>query len=152
MLVSSDLECIDSLDELARLAGSASDLFVRWSSSPAQDQATGLSFDELTGVELPGLSVNSLAVETWWEDRPFKLWLARRLYDYRHLRGMRAADVRPWVLEGDIVGRGPDNEPLVRCRKAIAWLGSRTIAEATHLIESLSPEWGTLSRAGHAGE
>jgi hypothetical protein len=105
-----------------------------------------MSFDELTGVELPGLSANALAVEPWWQDRPLRLWLARRLYDYRHLRRTRGAEVQPWVLEGRVVGRGPDNEPLVECREPIAWLSERVIAEATELIEAQPAEWGTLSR------
>jgi hypothetical protein len=145
--VSADLDCIDSLDELARLAAGRIDLFVRWSRSPELDQETGLSFDELTGVELPGLSANALAIEAWWRDRPLKLWLARRLYDYRHLREMRSPDVRPWVLSGAIVGRGPDNEPLVRCHEPLAWLGDRAIAEATDLIEAQPSEWGSLNRS-----
>ena len=144
--MATDLDYIDSLDDLARLAAGRDDLFVRWSRSPAQDQQTGLSFDELTGVELPGLSVNSLATEPWWQNRSLKLWLARRLYDYRHLRTVRGADVQPWVLEGTIVGRGPDNEPLVRCQTPIAWLSSRLIAEATAMIEALPSQWGSLNR------
>ena len=145
--VTADLECIDSLDELAQLAVRQPDLYVRWSDNPDRDRDTGLSFDELTGVELPGLSANGLAVEPWWRHRPLRLWLARRLYDYRHLPGMRGPDVRPWILEGEIVGRGPDNEPLVRCRRMIAWLSDRVIAEATALIEAEPSEWGTLSRS-----
>jgi hypothetical protein len=51
--MSADLDCIDSLDELARLAAGRIDLFVRWSRSPALDQETGLSFDELTASNFP---------------------------------------------------------------------------------------------------
>lgn len=145
--MSTDLECIDSLDDLAQLADGREDLFIRWSQSPAHDRKTGLSFDELTGVELPGLSANSLAVEPWWRDRPLKLWLARRLYDYGHLRHMRGPDVRAWVFTGTVVGRGPDNEPLVHCREPMAWLSDRVIAEATSLIELQPSEWGTLDRS-----
>lgn len=54
--------------------------------------------------------------------------------------------MRPWVLAGEIVGRGPDNEPLVCCNEPIAWLGDKVIAEATALIEAQPSEWGTLSR------
>ncbi|WP_419249020.1 DUF6098 family protein [Streptomyces canus] len=36
--------------------------------------------DELNGVSLPGLSANLLGVEEWWQDRPVRLRVARRLY------------------------------------------------------------------------
>jgi hypothetical protein len=50
-------------------------LFVRWSPDCARDLADENSVDELTLVPLPGLSMNGLAVEPWWEDHPFDVWL-----------------------------------------------------------------------------
>lgn len=67
-----DLPTIGGLDELAELvehSRQSRDLYVRWSRGPAADLAgeprAGSSRDSLTGVPLPGLSVNSLAVEQW---------------------------------------------------------------------------------------
>src|SRR5579884_1139139 len=122
-----DLPTVGSLSELARLLqeeeGNGS-LFVRWSEGPDADLRREHSVDELTRTELDGLSANSLAVEPWWGDRPVETWLARRIYDYLHLRARRGpAEVRPWVLDGEEVGRGPDNEPLVRPRRPVAWIG-----------------------------
>src|SRR3954447_23207695 len=116
------MRSIETLEELVALAAHQDDLFVRWSADPAADQTRGSSVDELTGVELPGLSANPLRVGSWWQARPLDVWVARRLYDYQHLRERRGHETRPWVLSGDIVGRGPDNEPLVHCHKAVAWL------------------------------
>jgi len=97
-------------------------------------------------VELPGLSANSLAVEPWWGDRSVRLWVARRLYDYAHLRERRGADIRPWVLEGEEVGRGPDNEPLVRGDRPVGVLEDGVIEDAVRLVQSEEGEWGPLDR------
>ncbi|HVV24044.1 MAG TPA: DUF6098 family protein, partial [Pseudonocardiaceae bacterium] len=86
------LPTVASLDELVTLVErfqSDDALYVRWSKGPAADLAQPASKDGLTGVELPGLSANPLRVEPWWGDRSLRLWLARRLYDYRHLRDLR---------------------------------------------------------------
>jgi hypothetical protein len=100
-------------------------------------------------VPLPGLSANSLTVEQWWADRSPRLWVARRLYDYRHLRHQRGPGVRPWVLLGDQCGRGPDNEPLVKVCRPIAWIGDTALAEAQQTVEAQgSAEWGPLDRRG----
>src|SRR4051794_25256756 len=143
--VTEELPTIHSLDELAELAGSGEHLYVRWSRGPQYD-ASRTSKDELTGVELPGLSANPLKVEPWWEGHPLRTWLARRLYDYRHLAGQRGEGVRPWVLEGRVVGRGPDNEPLIECARPIAWLSDQVVREATEEIEAQPADWGSLNR------
>lgn len=144
------LPVVDRLDELAALVEKGDDLYVRWSKGPEADLTQPpeqTSRDALTGVTLPGLSANPLAVEPWWGDRPVRLWVARRLYDYRHLRELRGPGVRPWVLRGEEIGRGPDNEPLVRCHEPIAWIAEDALAEAEALIDAQqSPEWGPLDR------
>ncbi len=142
------LPTITRLDELADLVQSAADdIYVRWSEGPDVD-AEQSSRDALTGVPLPGLSANSLAVEPWWGDRSVRLWVARRLHDYRHLRDVRGPSVRAWVLSGDLRGRGPDNEPLVVCRRPIAWVADSALEECAELIARQAPaeDWGTLDR------
>jgi hypothetical protein len=149
------IRTIGSLDELAALVESTPperELYVRWSRGPDADLANGQdeqsSRDSLTGVTLPGLSANPLRVEPWWGDRSRRLWVARRLYDYRHLRDLRGAGVRPWVLVGVECGRGPDNEPLVICHEPIAWVSERALRECEEAIEEQhSQEWGPLNRA-----
>jgi Family of unknown function (DUF6098) len=143
--VSDDLTVLNTLDELIEQVGSGEGLYVRWSRGPAYD-ASKNSKDELTGVELPGLSANPMQVEPWWQGRPMRTWLARRLYDYRHLAGQRGPGIRPWLLEGREVGRGPDNEPLVECLRPIAWISDELVHEATEEIDEQPAEWGTLNR------
>jgi hypothetical protein len=137
--------------DVVRGSGPGERLFVRWSRGPEVDLACGpeqSSKDALTGVDLPGLSANPLAVEDWWGDRPLRLWVARRLYDYHHLRELRGPGVRPWLLVGEQCGRGPDNEPLVQCRRPVAWVSERALHEADREVAAqASDEWGPLHRA-----
>ncbi|HEX8864120.1 MAG TPA: DUF6098 family protein, partial [Lentzea sp.] len=128
-----ELPTITDLAQLVRLLGD--DVYVRWSKGPDADAAS-VSRDSLTGVELPGLSASPLRIEPWWGERSHELWVARRLYDYRHLRELRGPDVRAWVLRGDEVGRGPDNEPLVRCLEPLAWVADSVLHECSELVEA----------------
>ena len=143
---------IEVLDQLAALVQrSPDDLYVRWSRGPHADlSASGdqRSSDGLTGLPLPGLSANPLRIEPWWGDRPVRLWVARRLYDYRHLREQRGPGVRPWVLEGEERGRGPDNEPLVVCGRPVAWISDAAMRECEEIVDAeAATDWGPLHRA-----
>jgi hypothetical protein len=154
------LPTIDDLGELAALLERGDpdgELYVRWSKGPDVDladdaQLVRSSRDALTGVSLPGLSANPLRVEPWWGGRSTRLWVARRLYDYRHLRELRGPGVRPWVLVGEECGRGPDNEPLVTCRRPVAWVSEQALRQSeTAVDEQGCDEWGPLHRADHDG-
>jgi len=136
---------VHRLDDLVDLVESEPALYIRWSRGPGYDVGS-TSRDELTGVPLPGLSASPLAVEDWWGDRSLRMWVARRLYDYRHLREQRGPGVRPWVLKGHEVGRGPDNEPLVACDEPLAWLDDAVVEEGVRLVEAQPAPWGSLRR------
>ena len=140
-----DLPTIDTIDELAELVDDRTDLYLRWSKGPERDRERR-SRDALTGVELPGLSANALAVESWWGDRSRRVWVARRLYDYQHLQDRQGSRTRPWVLAGRECGRGPDNEPLVEDVTPIAWIAPEVAEEAREVIEHLNDDWGSLDR------
>ncbi|MEV8569092.1 DUF6098 family protein [Streptomyces sp. NPDC051322] len=135
-----------SLDELGSLVVERQDLYVRWSGGPAADLCSPTSTDHLTGVPLPGLSVNALALEPWWGDRPVGLWVARRLYDYSHLRRDRDGDVRPWTLSGREAGRGPDNEPLLCEVRPVSWIDLAVIDDAVREVMRLRRSWGPMRR------
>ncbi|MFC4062314.1 DUF6098 family protein [Planomonospora corallina] len=138
---------ITSLEELASLLNERRGLFIRWSRDLEKDEAEGCSRDSLTGAALPGLSANPLDVEDWWGDRPARLWAARRLHDYSHLRRERGPGVQAWVLSGREVGRGPDNEPLIQCDEPVAIVDEAVMKEAEELIDSQgSDAWGPLDR------
>src|SRR4051812_2946677 len=122
-----EMACIDDLDDLVRLVADVPELLLRYSRGPVAD-AGRPSRDYEAGVDLPGLSVTTLREEPWWP-RPAADWVARRVCKYLSLT--RAGDERrPWVLTGQIVGHGPDHEPLVIDPQPIAWLGDRLIAQA----------------------
>jgi uncharacterized protein DUF6098 len=139
-----EMTTAETLDELTELAREHTALFVRWSRGPSAD-AAGRSMDDLTGERLPGLSANPLSVEPWWGG-PLRLWIARRLFDYSHLEHAKGPGVRPWVLEGHEVGRGPDNEPLVACDRPLAWVSDRVIREAVRAVQEQNARWGPLRR------
>lgn len=121
-----EMVVIGSLAELAGLLGMLGEpAFVRFSGGPEAD-ASGTSLDKESGCTLPGLSVNPLTPEPWW-DRPAEHWLARQLCQYAHLGG---GGRYGWVLTGDVVGRGPDSEPLVRDFRAVARLADGVLREA----------------------
>jgi hypothetical protein len=73
-------------------------------------------------------------------------WLARRLYDYRHLVELRGEGTRPWVLTGDQVGRGPDNEPLIANCDLVAGIDGSVIDDAVALVDAMPADWGSLRR------
>lgn len=143
------LDVITTLEQLAGLLADRPSLYVRWSADPEGDEASPHSADGLTGARLPGLSANPLAVQEWWGDRPVILWAARRLHDYSHLERARRPGARPWVLEGEEVGRGPDNEPIVARPTAVALIDKRVLDEAEDLLKrDANAEWGPLGREG----
>ncbi|MGW2458656.1 DUF6098 family protein [Streptomyces sp. NPDC004457] len=143
-----DLPVMSTLAEVARLVERHQGLYVRWSKGPGTDLDAASSIDELTGVPMPGLSANPLDVEKWWEDRSVELWVARRLYDYAHLPHDKGPGVRPWVLRGREMGRGPDNEPLVAEVEPLCWIADEVIDVARDAVARQEREWGTLRRGG----
>ncbi len=79
-------------------------------------------------------------------DRPVRVWVARRLYDYSHLPREKGPGVRPWALRGEETGRGPDNEPLVRDVQPVGWIDARVIEEAAAEVARQEGVWGPLRR------
>ncbi|MFF7813645.1 DUF6098 family protein [Streptomyces sp. NPDC007945] len=144
----SPMPSLSTLDDVARLVADRHDIYVRWSRGPDPDLRSASSADDLTGVRLPGLSASALGIEDWWEERPARLWVARRLYDYCHLPRLKDPLTRPWLLRGREVARGPDNEPLVSDVEPLAWVDDDVITEAVDLVEQQPGRWGSLDRHG----
>lgn len=118
---------IQSLAELEQLVNENPGVHVRYSEGPDADQHQH-SIDTESGLELPGLSVNPLDVESWWT-RPQRDWLARQLCQYRHLSEKNPRR-RAWVLRGREVARGPDCEPLLAEVEPLAFLADPLLDEA----------------------
>jgi hypothetical protein len=126
------MRTIDDLDELAEMVAREPVVFVRYSHGPDRD-AQAVSRDYEAGVDLPGLSVTALTPEAWWNRPPID-WIARRVCKYLEL-AEESAQRRPWVLNGRVVGNGPDHEPLVTDVEPIAWIGSRALRQARQRYE-----------------
>ncbi|MEW2610064.1 DUF6098 family protein [Streptomyces sp. NPDC047880] len=141
------LRVVRTLDELVGLVERHRGLYVRWSRGPETDLREVSSTDDLTGVSLPGLPASPLGVEDWWEDRPVRVWVARRLHDYAHLTHDKGPGVRPWVLTGTEAARGPDNEPLVTDVRPLCRLDQRVIDEARAEVARQANPWGPLRRS-----
>ncbi len=121
---------VKTLEELQRLV--APGRFLRVSSGPDADEGSA-STDYESGLELPGLSVNPLAPESWWT-RALDEWLARQLCNYVHL-AEETEGRHAWVLSGEVVARGPDNEPIVAAFQPIAWIADEVLDQAKALYE-----------------
>lgn len=121
------MRTIEELDELAAVVAHEPAAFVRYSHGPEHD-ARQASRDYEAGLDMPGLSVTPLTPEPWWT-RPAVDWIARRVCKYMDLAD-HAPDRRPWILTGDVVGNGPDHEPLVSSVEPIAWIGERALRQA----------------------
>lgn len=149
MKASRRMPTLRHLDDVVRMVRSVPRLYVRWSRGPGDDlRSAWASRDALTGVPLPGLSANPMAVADWWGDRSVRLWVARKLHDYRHLRENPGPDVRPWLLIGTPTGRGPDNEPLVTCERPLAWVGEAALTEARQLLDEVDEGEGLRPVSG----
>ncbi|HWC37117.1 MAG TPA: DUF6098 family protein [Acidimicrobiales bacterium] len=127
-----ELPTLSTLDELVDLAEAAGPLFIRYSEGPEEDRCRR-SIDYESGLELPGLSVNPLRPEPWWT-RPLRHWVARQLCAYAHI-GEQGSKV-PWVLTGKVIGRGPDNEPLLGPFEPMAFLSESLVEEARTVYEA----------------
>jgi len=117
----------ETLADVVKLVERIEPLYVRYSEGPDHD-ASERSLDVESRLELPGLSVNPMTPESWWA-RPVEDWVARQLCQYQHL-----AERNPrrfaWLLTGEIIGRGPDCEPLLTETLAIAAVSEHALDEA----------------------
>jgi hypothetical protein len=137
-----DLDVVDDLDSVVELAEAHEDLFLRYSRGPEADRDR-VSRDYEAGIDMPGLSVTPIRPEPWWT-RPAREWVARRICKYRELN---EADRFPWLLTGQVVGAGPDHEPLVDHVHAVARVGDEALREAKQCYQ----EAFEVSRDSRAG-
>jgi hypothetical protein len=124
------LRMVEDLAEVVSLAARHRPLFLRYSKGPEADR-TDCSRDYEADLDLPGLSVTVVSPEPWWT-RPDLDWVARRICKYDELDD---SDRFPWLLTGEVVGYGPDHEPLVRTFRPVARVGPSAIDEARRVYE-----------------
>ena len=90
-----------TIKSLKQIRGLEGRVFVRWSQSVAKDQKRGYSLAYGTSAEA-GLSCCEL--DKGGED--YKI--IRQLTEYKYICGGHC-----WIITGDVVGSGSDNEPLL---------------------------------------
>ncbi|WZU30636.1 hypothetical protein Rruber_00082 [Rhodococcus ruber] len=122
-----DMQVITGLDQLAALVAGNPLLYLRFSRGPAADAADGPTRDRAANLTLPGWSVLPVAPEPWWR-RPVEDWVARRIH--RYAAGDETDGRFLWLLEGTMVGRGLDQEPLVIDIRPYARLSPKVLWEA----------------------
>jgi hypothetical protein len=123
---------MNRLDDLVDLLVLDIPLYLRCSPGPEAD-AGHPSVDRESGLRLSGHSAVPLCPPDWWT-LPVEDWLARRLCQCLWQAPIGAA--RPWVLTGEVVDYGPDDEPLLVYVKPIAWLTGELIEEARERYEA----------------
>ncbi|WP_406275797.1 DUF6098 family protein [Actinacidiphila glaucinigra] len=126
----SRLPVLSSLDDMVALVREGGRFSVRWSRGPHADLVTAESCGRPDRRELARTFRRLLAGGGLVAGRPVRLWVARRLHDYSHGCGDKGPGIRPWILRGRLVGRGPANEPLVAAVHPIAWSAAVVITEA----------------------
>ncbi|PRY00872.1 DUF6098 family protein [Allonocardiopsis opalescens] len=127
-----ELPVLTTMEELLAEVARPEEVYVRHSKGPEHDAAR-TSVDYESGVRLPGLSVNPLSPPSWWT-RPPADWVARQVRSYAHLTGETGN--RTWLLFGRVIGRGPDNEPLVDRVQPLAWLHDELLITARRWYEA----------------
>jgi hypothetical protein len=101
-------------------------LYVRFAASQPGSSSRP-SIDHASGLTLPGLAVNALCPPAWWRDRPQEDWVRRRIATYAHLQ-QHHPDRLCWLLHGQVVDRGPDNEPLIIAAEAVGLIAASVVA------------------------
>jgi hypothetical protein len=127
-----NLPVVDDLDDVVQLVTDRPSIFVRYSRGPAADNRDGPSRDYEADVDMPGLSVTTVAPEPWWPRSP-RHWVARRLCQYDQLGDQEGRFA--WLLTGRVVGWGPDHEPLVVDVEPIARVGPHALREAQRVYQ-----------------
>lgn len=79
-----------------------------------------------SGNLLPGVPAWPMSPEPWWAAGA-RVWIARQLARHAH----RAhAGAEPWLVAGEVRGRGPDCEPLIAQLTPLARIDQAVLTEA----------------------
>lgn len=131
------MKAIEAFEELIDLVEQSTvPLYIRWARvAPTRDIRLRASRNHATGRLEAGLSVERITPPADWP-YPLRGYVAQQLTSYSSLGG------RPYLLTGEEVGRGADNEPLLGDRRLVATIAEAVIAEARRL----DPKTGEICR------
>ena len=128
---------ISELDELAELVeATTDDLYIRFAREQDVDER---SVDHQSGLTLPGVAVNPLRPPNWWVRRSTAEWVARQIGTYSHLQDADP-DRLGWIVRGEVIDRGPDNEPLLTNVEVLGLVASKLIADCAP-SNGRAPAW-----------
>lgn len=94
-------------------------LYVRWETDGKKGMRRGYSINHVSGAREAGVSANSLMTNSLE-------WLAVSVLEYHGVCGLYG-----WIVTGEEVGRGGDNEPLLAKVRVVAPVTDAMVEEAT---------------------
>lgn len=142
------MRTITTVDELVayvrRQYAAGVHVYIRYSRGAAADRKMGASTNHITGQREAGLSVNNFVpTHMEWMMREeaeagrFRRHIARQLREYSFLPG------QPYLLTGELVERGGDNEPLlINWRPLPVRLAPSALEQANRIRPSYVPNGG----------
>lgn len=120
-----ELPVLETLSAVVEACSSHDDIYLRFSYAPDDRDATGRRERE-SGYLLPGVPAWPLCPEAWW-GAGSRTWIARQLTRRAHLV---SGGVEPWLVSGEVRGRGPDCEPLIAGLTPLALVSHKVLVEA----------------------
>jgi hypothetical protein len=97
-------------------------LYVRWETDGTKGIQRGYSVNHVSGAREAGLSANSLMTDGLE-------WLAVSVLEYRGVCGLDG-----WIVGGEEIGRGSDNEPILANVRVVAPVTEAMVAEAEAIV------------------
>ena len=120
-----DLPVLDTLSQVVELCANQPNVYLRFSYTP-DDRDAAARRERESGYLLPGVPAWPLCPESWW-GAGSRVWVARQLARRGYLA---RAGAEPWLVTGEVRGRGPDCEPLIANLTPVAHIHTRVLAEA----------------------
>jgi hypothetical protein len=105
---------------IQRYASEGTPVYVRIDDNIARTIKRGHSVNQQNGVSESGISVNNLNAESETD-------AAVNAAEYAFIGGL------PWLVTGEYVGRGSDNEPLLTNVRVLAEIDYKAIRQATYI-------------------
>lgn len=120
-----ELPVLDTLREVVGMCSTRDDVYLRFSYTP-DDSDSSARRERESGYLLPGVPAWPLCPEPWW-GAGSRTWIARQLTRHSHLAH---SAIEPWLVTGQLRGRGPDCEPLIAHVTPLARVGHKALLEA----------------------
>ena len=118
---------IKNLEELKALIDEKGTLYIRYSANINGDCKRGYSTNHANGQSEMGLSVENLVNPDGIFDYHDSEYLAMQVSSYGYL-GEQA-----YILTGDYVGRGSDNEPMIEYAAVVAQMSTAALDAARQI-------------------